>query len=185
MSINNDLEKLKIEEQKVLDDIVDKIDKEIGRIDKDKNEIINDNGVDISVNPDEYTAKIIARKKLKGASKELNDLYDSRDELYNTRILHMVDDINGSEVEEIKIGIHSSVTSKGEYLIYSWTNPVCRHYILDSTATDYEYTHKDKYGDAYITKYRLLIKNKIKLRFSIVENALNMFSETVNDEFIE
>jgi DNA helicase IV len=185
MNINDYTDELIKEEQDVLDDLISRMDKVINKLDEQmKKYVYEAKNSDISINPDEGMAIKSAQKGKKDAANKKEELRKTRDELYHTRLLLQYEDSSGIGISEVKIGLHSCRHSDEEF-VSSWTTPLCRHYVLDNSATKYENIVKDKHGDEYHTQYKLLVKNKVTLWFTHVKKAINIFPGMFDDKTLE
>ena len=185
MNFNENPEELKNEEQMVLDKLIMQMDKILYRLDRRMKTYVSEaKNADISVNPDAYLARVLAQQGKQNTAKNREKLSRSRDELYDTRLLLQYENAEESGIDEIKVGLHSCING-GDVLVEAWTMPLCRHYILDNAATDFETIVTGKYGQKYDTKYKLLVKNQVKLRFTRVKNALNLFPGIFDDKTLE
>jgi DNA helicase IV len=186
VNFNDNPEKLKREEQVVLDDLISRMDCVLESLDKQmKKYVAEAKNADISINPDLYLSKILAQKGIKDTAENRKKLLQSRDELYKTRLLLQYEDENGEcGVEEVKVGLHSC-TYGSEQFVISWYMPLCSHYFLDNASVEYESVVKDKRGREYHTNYKLLAKNQVELRFTHVKKALNLFPGIFDDKTLE
>ncbi len=182
MNFNDYPEKLKYEEQLVLDQLILKMNRVIDRLDKKMMQYVREaKNADIAVNPDMYFAKILAEQGKKDTEANRKAFLKARDELYHTRLLLKCDDEESSEVFEVKVGLHSCA-NEGERFVIKWTMPLCQHYLLDNTAIEYRVVDKNKYGNENIYDYTLLAKNKVNLRFTHVKDAVNLFPGAFDDK---
>ena len=185
MNLNDNPETLKQEEQNVLNVLISRMDQVILSLDKRMQEYIREaRNKDISVNPDEYLAQVLAQNRIKDTSENRKKFLHARDELYHTRLLLLYKEAGKKVIEEIKIGLHSCIHGDEKFVL-SWTMPLCRHYILNNSSVDYRSIVKGKYGREYRTDYTLLVKNQVKLRFTHVVSAMNMFPGIFDDESME
>ncbi|SEA17739.1 hypothetical protein SAMN05216349_10634 [Oribacterium sp. KHPX15] len=183
MNLNDHLEDFNKEEQKVLDALISKMNNVLKDLDdRMKKYVAEAKNADISVNPDEYLAKLLAQNGKKDTEENRKKFLQARDELYHTRLLLRGEsDYYGTDIEELKIGLHScSINS--DPCVVSWTMPLCRHYLLDNASTEYESIVKESLGKVYHTHYTLLVKNSVKLRFTHVVKAMNLYPGIFNDE---
>ena len=181
MNINEHAEELKKEEQKVLDSLIEKMNEVIDNLDQRmKNYVDEAKNSDISVNPDLYLSRILAQNGIKETEENKKKWLNAKDELYTERLLLQYKDSEEEEIEEVKVGLHSCV-DKDRFFVISWYMPLCRHFILNNTAEDYDYIRKDKYGEEYCINYKLLVRNQVKLRFTRVVSVLNLVPGVFDD----
>lgn len=174
LNINEHAEELKKEEQKILDILIEKMDEVIDNLDQRmKNYVDEAKNSDISVNPDLYLSRILAQNGLKETKENKKKWLNAKDELYTERLLLQYKDSEEEGIEEVKVGLHSC-GDKDKLFVLSWYMPLCRHFVLNNTAEDYDYIRKDKYGEEYCINYKLLVRNQVKLRFTRVVSALNL-----------
>lgn len=186
MNINDNPDRLRTEEQRILDSLISQMDRVIDRLDNRMQDYVAEaKNSNISINPDLYLSKLLAEKGIKNTAENRKKLLQSRDELYHTRLLLQYDDYDGKEgIDEIKVGLHSCMYNAEQFVV-SWKMPLCRHYILDNTSTEFENVVLGRNGQEFHTQYTLLMKNQIKLRFTRVAKALNMFPASFNDQLLE
>ncbi|WP_352397620.1 hypothetical protein [[Clostridium] aminophilum] len=185
MNLNEYPEELKNEEQFALDKLIAKMDRVLNSLDHRMKEYVREaKNADISLNPDLYLSQLMAQKGIKDTAEYREKLLQSRDELYRSRLLLKYNDGTEEGIREIKVGLHSCSYGSKKYVV-SWTMPVCRHYLFDNNNTDFESIVKDKDGKEYHTKYSLLIKNEVTLRFTRVKKVINMFPGVFNDTDLE
>ena len=185
MNFNDNPERLRSEEQKVLDSLISKMDRVLQSLDRRMREYVAEaKNADISINPDLYLTQVLAQNGIKDTAENRKKLLQARDELYHTRLLLHYDFQGKQAVEEVKVGLHSCMHG-AEQFVTSWTMPLCRHYILDNASTEFESIVKGKYGEEYHTNYTLLVKNQVKLRFTHVAKAMNMYPGIFDDEMMK
>lgn len=175
INFNDYPEELKTEEQKVLNCLISKMDQVLDNLDQKMQIYVKEaRDAKISDNPDLYLSVLLTQKGIEDTEENRIKFFQARDELYHTRLLLHYEDKYSTGVEEIKIGLHACGYGAEQYII-SWKMPLCRHYILDNTSTEFESIVKGKYDEEHHTHYRLLVKNKVKLRFTRVKEAVNIF----------
>lgn len=185
MNINENLEELKNEEQIVLDKLISRMDLVLEKLDKKMKEYVSEaQNADVRINPDLYLAKVLAQKGIADTEGNRKKFLKARDELYHTRLLLQYENAQESGLDEIKIGLHYC-GDRGDKFVISWTMPLCRHYILDNAAVEYTDVVPGKHGEEYHTKYKLLVKNQVTLRFTRVVKALNLFPGVFDDNLLE
>ena len=185
MNLNDYPEELRSEEQWALNLLVGKMDRVIESLSSDIQGYVEEaKNADIAISPDLYLAKVLAQKGIKDTEENREAFLQSRDELYHTRLL-LEYDLNGKKgVDEVKVGLHTCMNG-ADMFITSWKMPLCRHYILDNAALEYKNVVKDKRGMTYVTDYKLLVKNQIKLRFTHVLKAINVKRRIMGGVFCE
>ena len=105
MNINDNPERLIQEEQIALDSLVKRMDKVIDKLDKDAKKFVQAaKNADISVNPDNYGAKIQAQSRLKETKSTQNSIICGKDELYSARLLLQYKNSDGAGIDEYKVG---------------------------------------------------------------------------------
>lgn len=185
MNFNDDPERLKQEEQEALNNLIFRMNQVLNELDKQmRNYVREAQNADISINPDLYLAKLLAQKGKKDTVENRKKFLQARDEMYHTRLLLKYEDSDESGIDEVKVGLHSC-TYQDKTLVTSWTMPLCRHYILDNASTKYENVVKNKRGEEFKTKYTLLVKNQVTLRFTRVAKALNLFPGIFDDKTLK
>ena len=185
MNFNDNPEKLKKEEQVVLDELIQRMNEVLEKLEtRMKNYVYEAKNADISINPDVYLGRILAKKGIADTKENRKKLLQARDELYHTRLLVQYENSEENGIEEIKIGLHES-GYMGECFVTSWTMPLCRHYILDNASVEYNGVVTGKHGEKYYTDYKLLVKNQVTLRFTRVAKALNLFPGLFDAETLE
>ncbi len=185
MNFNDYPEELKKEEQTALECLISKIDSALGELDQYMEKYVYEaRNINVTMDPDLYLSKLLAERGKKNTEKERKEFLQTRDELYKTRLLLVCEDDYSTEIKEIKVGLHSCIHNAEEYVI-SWKQPLCRHYILDDPSREYESVVDGKFGKKYHTHYTLLVKNNVKLRFTHVVSAMNMFPGIFDDEALK
>lgn len=185
MNFNDNPEKLKREEQAVLDALIGKMDHVLRSLDAKMQEYVAEaKDANISINPDLYLSRLLAQKGIRDTSENRKKLLQARDELYHTRLLLHYEYEGKEGVDEVKVGLHSCSYGAENYVV-SWTMPLCRHYILDNASVEFENIVKGKFGETYHTNYTLLVKNQVNLRFTHVAKAVNLFPGIFDDKTLE
>lgn len=171
MNFNDNPERLKKEEQIILDTLISRMDKVLHKLDDRMKGFVSEaKNSDISVNPDSYLSQVLARQGIKDTEENRKKLLQARDELYKTRLLVQYENEHEKGIDEIKVGLHSC-----HPFVVSWAMPVCRQFVLNNSSTEFESIVKDKNGDEYHTNYKLIVKNQVELRFTRVVKAMNLF----------
>lgn len=181
MNFNDYSDELKAEEQAVLDDLISRMDLVIDGLDRETQQYIREakKAID-SQNPDEYVDLLLAKRGIEKTAEKKRGMYQGRDELYDHRLLLQCDTPNGTSYEELKIGLHPCMYMAERY-VTDWRMPVCRHYLLDNASVEYENAVPNKLGGVYHTHFKLLVKNKIKVKFSRVKAVTNLFPGIMDD----
>lgn len=175
MNINEHAEELKKEEQRVLDELIDRMDKVIEKLDYQMQEYIEEaRNIDISLNPDAYLSQLLVQQGLNDTKENRKKVLQARDELYGRRILVHYKNIEEEGIEEIKLGLHS-YGCRGKRFVMSWYMPLGRQFVFND-AIDFVWN-----GDGYNTQYKVLVKNQVKLRFTRVVSALNLIPGAFDD----
>ncbi len=185
MNFNDNPEELKREEQAVLDNLIGRMDQVLCSLDAKMQEYVAEaRDANISINPDLYLSQILAQKGIRDTSENRKKLLQARDELYHTRLLLHYEYEGQEGIDEVKVGLHSC-SHGGENYVIAWTMPLCRHYILDNASVEFESIVSGKFGETYHTNYTLLVKNQVKLRFTHVAKAMNLFPGIFDDKTLE
>ncbi len=178
------------EEQRIVDDLVAHLQKEITDADQRLEKILMDFKKAKAMGPDAYGMLVDANRAKKDVIENRSRAMASKDELYETRVVLAYEDEDGSSgEEEYKIGLHS-YGKGGDLFVVSWMLPLFRNFILGED--DYTHRYKDKKGETSTTSYHLRMKRNIKMRFSHVKNVMHMFPLTdeeaeklIFDEFLQ
>lgn len=185
MNLNEYGEELKEEEQRVLDELIKDMDSVLESLDDNMKSLVKEaKDSNISINPDLYLSKILAEKGLKDTKENRKKILQAKDELYHTRLLLEYESDGMQGVQELKVGLHSCIHGKDQFII-DWKMPICRHYLMDNTSTEFESIVKGKHNEEYRTKYKLLVKNQVTLRFTRVVKALNLYPGVFDDNGLE
>ena len=179
------------EEQRILDELIAELDREMLRCNKRlTKEILNRNKARDMCLSDTYSMLIVSERNLALIKEDRRSLMASRNELYQYRIIVDAEDEKSTDTLDMKIGLHTYL--KGEKIyVYSWKRDVCRHYILDNSSVDYKGTVVDGDGK-YDTDYRLKLKRDIKLSFDKVKDTSQLYplslagqEEALSDAFLK
>lgn len=185
MNINSEPDRLKEEEQSILNELIAEMDKVINSLDKKMQTYVDEaKNIDIALNPDSYLSRILNVNGLKDTEENRKKILQARDELYHTRLLLECSDDNGTDVDEIKVGLHSC-QHMAQTFVTSWKMPICRHYLLDNSSTEFESIVTNKHGEKFHAHYRLLVKNQVTLRFTRVVKALNLYPGMLDEELLK
>ena len=133
LNLNDNPEKLKEEEQAILDDLIQRM-----------NNVL----------------------KKENTNEDRKRILQIRDELYEYRLLLKFDDDEGAGIREFKVGLHKTNYSNysDEIFVRSWLEPPFRSFVMNKELVHHNIV-KDNHGEEYHTDYKLLVKNKIELRF--------------------
>lgn len=184
MNLNNEPERLKEEEQLALNKLIAEMDEVINVLDEHMKTYVEEaKNIDISINPDTYLARLLNVKGLKNTKENRKKILQARDELYHTRLLLECKEGNETDLEEVKIGLHTC-NHHGKMYVTSWKMPICRHYLMDNSSIEYEYIKKGKHNEEFHTQYRLLVKNQIKMRFTRVVKAFNLYPGVIDNNML-
>jgi len=167
-------QKLIAEEQKIIDKLIDTIEREIQDADIRLKSIIktyheakkNDSHDDI--------AKSLNEKKI--VLNSLEKVQQSKDALYTCRLILECDDGDNKTSDiELKIGLSTYIGKNGEIHICDWRRKVCRHFLLDNCTEEYDGYKKDRCGIEYKTHYTLKLKRIVDTHFSHVRDVTHLF----------
>lgn len=185
-------EELIREEQRILDELIRQMDAALLKLNKklNKNDI-QKKKEKAKVLPEAYGDLVSAQHDKIQVKKNIKSFRRGRDELYDTRIVVEYDDGVSKGIEDIKVGLHSYISGSDIYIM-SWKMPLCRHYILDNSAEEYDGVVKDKYGNRYFTHYQLKLKRQVDLFFDKVKAVTHFFplldeetEQIIADEFLQ
>lgn len=188
-----DTKELIEEEQRILNNLIHKMDNEMLELDTRLTRIILEaKKAQEKCLPDTYGVMVQAADERIKTKEKIQNIQQSKDELYDHRIIVEAEDEDGTKNKiELKIGLHTYAHGK-DIFVCSWKRPVCRHYILDNTAEIYEGVVEGINGEKYHTTYHLKLKRKIELRFTKVKNVTHLFpikeesaEQIVADEFLQ
>lgn len=179
-----DLEKLILinEEQKIVDELITTLEREIQDRDARLRTILKNYRKAKEQGPDAYGMLV---DNLNDRSRVLTGIQrakQSKDELYTCRLMLECDDGDGKKYEqELKIGLSTYCDRKQNVLVCDWKREVCRHFLLDNCAEEFEGIVKDKRGRQYRTHYELKLKRNVDTRFSHVRDVTHLFPLTVEE----
>ena len=195
MRRNMKKDKLVIEEQLILDELIDQMDDVGEQLDFKLKKYIQEakrakeQGV-----PEAYGTLVVANVKRVEVQKDKRRLKESRDELYEYRIIVKIEDEDGTiEEGEYKVGLHEYSNSSDTF-IHSWKMPVFRHYLMDNTSETFDGVVKDKNGQEHYTIFNLLLKRKVDLRYTHVDKVNHFYpisenkdeeEKVIYDEFLQ
>ena len=167
-------EKMINDEQKIVNHLLNDIEKEINKAGKHFEEILHFAKEAMNhANTDDYADIVNNQNEKKWVKDKLKNAKSAKNELYEHRMILEVVDEDGTEEEiEMKIGLEEYGT-RGDR-IYLWTMPVCNHFILNPDSTKFQSEVNFK-GETSNTKYTLKMKRKVDLHFSKVKDVIHLF----------
>lgn len=131
-------EELVRKEQKILDNLIRDMDDTILQLDKKLTwNQLQAKKARAACLPDTYGMLVSAEHEKIVARQAMRELRKGKEELYETRLVLDISDDQGHDCEEIKIGLHTYLNG-AHIFIMSWKMPLCRHYILDNSAEEYD-----------------------------------------------
>lgn len=180
------------EEQKILNNLIRDMDKTLLQLDKKLTyNQLQAQKARTSCLPDTYGMLVSAEHEKLVARQQIRELRQGRDELYETRLVLDIKDEQGREREDIKIGLHTYLNGK-RIFVMSWKMPLCRHYILDNSAEEYDGIVIGKHGEKYKTHYQLQLKRQVNMFFDKVKSVTHIFptmaeegEQIIADEFLQ
>ena len=132
--------------------------------------------------PEAYGALLQDNNHIEKTKENRKDVVMAKDQLYEYRLkLDVLDEDGQHEKKEIKIG-NDTYSDKGNIYIYSWLSPVCRKFVLDNYATEFDGEIEDGYGRKYHSFCKLELSRKIKTSFEKVKKAYHIFPASQVDE---
>jgi len=170
-----DKKKLIDEEQKIVDRLIYKLEREIRDADERLQNILRNYRKAKEQGPDAYDMIVEGNRAKKDVISREQRAKQLKDELYICRLILERDD-GGSKksVIELKIGL-STYIGKDEILVCDWKRDVCRHFLLDNCAEKYDCIVTEKHGEKYVTHYTLKMKRNVEIRFSFVRDVTHLF----------
>lgn len=180
------------EEQKILNDLIRDMDATLLQLDKKLTyNQLQAQKARTSCLPDTYGMLVSAEHEKLVARQQIRELRQGRDELYETRLVLDMKDEQGCDREDIKIGLHTYLNGK-RIFVMSWKMPLCRHYILDNSAEEYDGVVIGKHGEKYKTHYQLQLKRQVNMFFDKVKSVTHFFptmdeegEQIIADEFLQ
>lgn len=172
------------EEQKILDELISRMDKVMLGLDK------------------QLTYAELQRKKAEGIADAYGLLVDaniekirikddkgkikkSRDTLYQWRLELDYEDLDRDHEqghERLLVGLHTYVKGKDLFIV-SWKQDVCRHYILDDALVDFTGKVSDsRSARTYVTHFSMQLKRKVEMSFDKVTSVFHLFPVTKTEE---
>lgn len=187
-------EELKVEEQKILDQLIRDMDTELLKLNQKMSyESLQARKAMEKCLPDVYGDLISAETNKADADNVINNLSRGRDELYERRLIVDITDEDKliPEEKEIKVGLHT-YTRLDKVFIMSWKMPICRPFTIDSSLVDYDGIVEDKNGTKYNTHYHLKLKRQVEIFFDQVKKVTHYYPEldeemekVIADEFLQ
>jgi len=166
-------------EQRILDQLIRALDNALIALDKGySDEYIKSLKEQFKCLPDVYSDLIQAQGMIIVTKDDEQYVRKVRNELYQWRMVVECTDSRGIEDLELKIGLHAY----GMHII-DWKMPVCRHYILDNAAEEYDGVVIDD-GIKYDTHYKLLLKRRIDIFFDKVKEVQHLFPSDEAEQII-
>lgn len=177
-----DKEKLIIEEQRIVDTLIATLEREIKNADDRLQNILCNYRKAKEQGPEAYGVIVEGQDEKKKILNGIERAKQSKDELYTCRLILRCDDgdENPSDIE-LKIGLSTYVGDNQEILVCDWKRDVCRHFLLDNCAQEYDSVVTGKNGEIYETHYTLKLKRNIETRFSIVRDVTHLFPLTAEE----
>lgn len=180
------------EEQTILNNLIQDMDKTLLQLDKKLTyNQLQAQKARTSCLPDTYGMLVSAEHEKLVARQQIRELRQGRDELYETRLVLDITDEQGCDREDIKIGLHTYLNGK-QIFVMSWKMPLCRHYILDNSAEEYDGVVIGKHGEKYKTHYQLQLKRQVNMFFDTVKSVTHFFptmdeeaEQIIADEFLQ
>ena len=180
------------EEQTILNNLIQDMDKTLLQLDKKLTyNQLQAQKARTSCLPDTYGMLVSAEHEKLVARQQIRELRQGRDELYETRLVLDITDEQGCDREDIKIGLHTYLNGK-RIFVMSWKMPLCRHYILDNSAEEYDGVVIGKHGEKYKTHYQLQLKRQVNMFFDTVKSVTHFFptmdeeaEQIIADEFLQ
>ena len=168
------------EEQEIVDELIKVLEREIKDRDARLQTILKNYRKAKEQGPDAYGMLV---DNINDRSRVLTGIQrakQSKDELYTCRLMLECDDGDGKTYEqELKIGLSTYCDRKQNVLVCDWKREVCRHFLLDNCAEEFDGIVKDKRGRQYRTHYELKLKRNVDTRFSHVRDVTHLFPLTV------
>lgn len=172
---------LVLEEQEILDNLVDRMDKVIDDLgDKAKQYVEEAKAAREAGIHENYYAFLLAKNGLKDTEENRKKLMQARDELYDQRVEVYIDD--DKEATSIQMG-DTSFGRPGEIFVTSKNRPICRAFWGGQMPETYEFDNIDENGKFIEhVKCRLKLGRNIDLHFSKVRNVISAFPLTDEEQ---
>ena len=168
--------KLIQEEQKILDSVISQMDEALKELNlfHNKSKIAASDAKGKSL-PDAYGALVKAHKDEAWSKNQIRSIQRGKNELYSHRMIVDCDSPeDGFEELNMPIGLHNYI-HKDKVYIYSWVTPMCRNFILDNSATEYDGEVVDKFGNTYSSHFELKLKREVDILFDKVKHVQHFF----------
>lgn len=194
MSIEVQQEKMIIEEQRILDELIEAMDRELLELDSSLTKAqleakrIKDNRL-----PDTYGLLIQTNSSIRATTQEIKMINQIKDELYDRRLELTVVDEYGTDDIELKVGYHKYMQQDRLYVM-PWYEPVCRHFAINENANVpfNACVWDSKRGKECYPTYTLNKNRKVTLRFDKVKKVTQLYpaiaeddEKIIADEFLE
>ena len=170
------------QEQQKLDSVISQMDKalqDLGKIYKQGKRKAED-AVKKSL-PDTYGALIHAHYDSSWSGKLIQSLKKGKNELYSHRlVLDSFSEEDESEQIDMPVGLHTYSYLDKVY-IFSWVRPVCRHFILNNVATEYDGDVEGENGVKHFTHFDLKMKREVEIFFDHVKKVQQFFPLTTEE----
>ncbi len=177
--IELDKKQLIQEEQQIVDNLIFTLEREIKDHDNRLQSILWNYRKAKEQGPEAYGVIVDAQNKKKDLLSGIQRARQSKDELYTCRLLLMCDDGDGKKTEiELKIGLSTYMDKKKNLLVCEWKRDVCRHFLLDNCAEEFDGVVADKDGKKHYTHYELKLKRNVDTKFSFVQDVTHLFPLT-------
>lgn len=177
--IELDKKQLIQEEQQIVDNLILTLEREIKDHDNRLQSILWNYRKAKEQGPEAYGVIVDAQNKKKDLLSGIQRARQSKDELYTCRLILMCDDGDGKKTEiELKIGLSTYMDKKKNLLVCEWKRDVCRHFLLDNCAEEFDGVVTDKDGKKHCTHYELKLKRNVDTKFSFVQDVTHLFPLT-------
>lgn len=174
-------DKLIREEQNQLDGIIQQMDIALRKLEINRKQNLRKaDSAKANSLPDTYGALISANHEVKRAGSMISLLRKGKDELYTHRLVVDCTERGTKDELNVPLGLHT-YSYLDHIFIYSWTNPIWRHFVLDHTATEYNSVVKGKYGEEYTAHYRLKLKREVEILFDTIKSVQQFYPLDTED----
>lgn len=170
-------EKLREEEQKNYERIVERLQKEKEWILEQTNGQRLSDLIDANINTDSYADIITDADTIRDLEKKLHLINGAFGQLYYAHMkIDTTDRETGiTEKNDIFVGKHGYM-HRAEHIIYSWAAPMCWHYLQFNPSIEYTYVNKDK---GTVTHTDAVLHNRRDLK--ILEDRVKEVREIYSD----
>lgn len=170
-------EKLREEEQKNYERIVERLQKEKEWILEQTNGQRLSDLIDANINTDSYADIITDADTIRDLEKKLHLINGAFGQLYYAHMkIDTTDRETGiKEKNDIFVGKHGYM-HRAEHIIYSWAAPMCWHYLQYNPSIEYTYVNKDK---GIVTHTDAVLHNRRDLK--ILEDRVKEVHEIYSD----